>query len=106
MKIQIDIKEEIISDLFIDCIEGGYSDWLGKCKVMDGKKYGEGEAWYLGMSCKYDGPKSEEGTFKEHKIITNSFIKNGLTLLAKNSPACFGRILAEDSDAIDADMSS
>ncbi len=115
--VELTVKPQDISDLFVAAMEGGSNHWLhtadyrGVVTPED-----KGVVWWgsanvfadqsFSAEIGYDDPEGEEGNGEGKKIITRADIQRGLDLLKdpeKGNPVALGRIIAEDYDAEDAD---
>jgi hypothetical protein len=98
MFIQVEIKDEVIQNLFDNVVGGPYSGWI-KTFEADQDKKGN----WVG-SIQFDREQDQEATFKGRFKITNEAVQKGLEAIAKESPIVFGNLLANDTDAVDADV--
>lgn len=105
MKIQIEIKPDLIWNATIGVVEGGYSDWLCSLNITNSALcYDEKDTWDieknpgLMINVVYDEEDKEEGSFTGVKNIGWADIKKGLELMAAKSHQ-FGNLISENDDA-------
>lgn len=111
-KIDITVSPATLCDTFCTAVETGSGYWLNGFKLEWSENETTERPWYADpevfagdfkIACTYDDPEGDDGA-EATKVITPEDVKGGLEFMLRNHVRHFADMVAENGDAITADV--